>query len=98
MEDEEVYQLLRKISIINILLYLYKTGDRGATVTQIRNHAVKSPGSISAYVNMLEDMGLAVSRRVHTNKPLDARVITLTDKGKKFVEFFNEFREKCKAI
>ncbi len=98
MDDELLYQLLRKNSIINILLYIYKTGKRGATVTQIKNHAVKSPGSISPYVDMLEELGFATSRRVHTNKPLDARVITLTEKGKKFVEYFNEFREKCKEI
>ena len=98
MDSDAISHLLRKTNIISILLALYNAGEHGATITQLRNKSSGGSGSISAYVNLLENMGLAYSRRVPTNKPLDARVIYLSAKGKKFVKYYKEFLEKCKEL
>ena len=95
MDNDTLSLLLRKPIIVSMLIFLYPRGKNGATITELRKVA---SGSVSKYVNILENLGLTYSRRVHTDKPLDARVIYLSAKGKKFVEYYKEFLEKCKEI
>ena len=96
MNEEEIFKIMKKRVILEILLHLHQYGEKGSTINQLKK--VTSSGTVSTYVNLLEELGLVASRTVHTKKPLDARIITLTEKGKKFVKYCNEFQERCKEI
>ena len=94
-----ILSILKKPNMVNILYYLYCVGDNGSNINHISKYLYNSKtsnGTVSKYANLLEEWGYVTSEsEEEDSKVLPARVLRLTDKGKKFVKSLIECLAEC---